>query len=186
MGKQRWWLVALVVLVLAAGFSYFALPWRPWRTRRQLPPGPSNGTEVTLYFVNREYITTGNEELPKLLPFTRRIMVQGDGRTGRESLVTKVLAELRKPPAGAEVTTALRDDLRITGVRVEETTVYVDFSSDNLHGGSLEEILLVEQVVMTLTGLPGLEKVQFLVDGERRDTLMGHVSADEPLGPDDF
>jgi spore germination protein GerM len=50
----------------------------------------------------------------------------------------------------------------------------------------LEEILLVEQVVTTLTGLPGLEKVQFLVDGERRDTLMGHVSADEPLGREDF
>jgi spore germination protein GerM len=76
--------------------------------------------------------------------------------------------------------------LRITGVRIEEATVYVDFSSDNLHGGSLEEILLVEQVVTTLTGLPGLEKVQFLVDGERRDTLMGHISADEPLGREDL
>ena len=157
MGKQRWWLVALIVLVLAAGLSYFALPWRI----RQLPPGPATGTEVTLYFVNREYVTTGNEELPKLLPFTRRIEVQENGGTGRENLVTDVLAELRKPPAGEAVTTALRDDLRINGVRVEETTVYVDFSSDNLHGGSLEEILLVEQVVTTLTGLPGLEKVQF-------------------------
>ena len=183
MGKRTGWLVALILLVLAAGVTYFA---RPWRTRRQLVPGSPAASEVTLYFVNKEYITTGNEELPKLLPYTRKIWAYGDGRAGRESLVRGVLTELRKPPAGREVTTALRDDLRITGVRVEETTVYVDFSSDNLHGGSLEEILLVEQVVTTLTGLPGLEKVQFLVDGERRDTLMGHISAAEPLGREDL
>ena len=183
MGKRTGWLIALILLVLAAGFTYFSLKRR---ARRELEPGPPTDTEVTLYFVNREYITTGNEELPKLLPFTRKIKAYGDGRTGRESLVTNVLAELRKPPAGEGGTTALRDNLRITGVRIEEATVYVDFSSDNLHGGSLEEILLVEQVVTTLTGLPGLEKVQFLVDGERRDTLMGHISADEPLGREDL
>lgn len=180
MGKKTGWFVALILLVLAAGFSYFTL------IRRQPAPGPLVDTEVTLYFVNREYITTGNEELPKLLPFTRKVRAYGDGEAGRESLARSVLAELRKPPAGEGVTTALRDDLRITGVRVEEDTVYVDFSSANLHGGSLEEILLVEQVVTTLTGLPGLEKVQFLVDGERRDTLMGHISADEPLSREDL
>lgn len=174
-------MIALIFLALAAGFGYFFL------TGRRAEPGLQK-TEVMLYFVNREYIATGNEDLPKLVAVTRRLQAPFNGvvKTNRESLVKMILKELQRPPADEQVTTALRDDLTIAGVRVEEVTVYVDFSSDNLHGGSLEEILLVEQIVTTLTGLPGLEKVQFLVDGERRDTLMGHISADEPLGREDL
>ena len=70
------------------------------------------------------------------------------------------------------------------GAWTKERLAYVNFSSENLHGGSLQEMLLVNQIVKTLTALPGIDQVQFLVDGEKRETLMGHLSTDEPLSGD--
>jgi spore germination protein GerM len=38
--------------------------------------------------------------------------------------------------------------------------------------------------VNTLTGLPGLEKVKFLIEGKELETLAGHMELSEPVAPD--
>jgi len=40
---------------------------------------------------------------------------------------------------------------------------------------------LVHQIVRTVTGLPGIKQVQFLVNGEKAESLMGHIATNEPL-----
>ena len=145
-------------------------------TIQEVPAGGrEEEREVTLFFPNQEYIQTGRADLPMLKTVTRKI------KATDETLVAKVLAELRQPPTEEGLSTALYDQLQILSAWQDGERAYVNFSSTNLYGGSLQETLLVHQIVKTLTGLPGIEEVQFLVDGEKRESLMGHIATDEPL-----
>jgi|SRR5690554_4563472 len=171
--------IIILFLVVVAAVYFITGLYR--NARSDEPPLPAE-LDVTLYFANQEYVTTGNEELAKVLPVSRTVQTGGS----KDKLAAAVLDELREPPPGGGLTTALHTDLKITGVRVEGETVLVDFSPENLHGGSLEEILLVRQIVKTLTGLVDIEEVQFLVNGERRDTLMGHIGTHDPLRREDI
>ena len=62
---------------------------------------------------------------------------------------------------------------------------YVDLSAElvkNHLGGSLDEILTVYTLVAVLTeNLPGVKRVQILIDGREVDTLAGHVDLRRPL-----
>lgn len=130
--------------------------------------------EVTLYYMNQEYIVTGNEALEKLIPVKREVMI------GESPIEEVVMAELQKKPEDNKLSTAL-EELKILSVETAENTAYVNFSSEKLYGGSLQEMAVITQVVMTLTELPGIEQVQFLVDGSIRETLMGHDLIEEPI-----
>ncbi|HBG15334.1 MAG TPA: hypothetical protein DDW93_01010 [Firmicutes bacterium] len=178
----------LILLLLVIGICVFLLYMRPGFLRRgakqpqqpQVPPlsGEERVEKVRLYFPNQEYVQTGREDLPMLKTVDREVKIKD------ESLIEAILKELRNPPEGKGLTTALYDQLEVLGAWTKERLAYVNFSSENLHGGSLQEMLLVNQIVKTLTALPGIDQVQFLVDGEKRETLMGHLSTDEPLSGD--
>jgi hypothetical protein len=59
---------------------------------------------------------------------------------------------------------------------------YVDLVGDGLFGSSLEESLLISQIVSSLVvSFEEIENVQFLIDGEVADTLMGHIDVSEPF-----
>lgn len=172
----------LLAFAILAGVGLVALRSRPWgpRTPRAVepPPAPAPAEQrpsVTLYFANRAYVQSGDESLPHLVAEKRRLEAAGAGEADA------AVRALQSKPASAEAAQVIGPDLKIRGVRVDRGTAYVDFARTNLSGGSLEEMLLIEGVVRTLTGLPGIEAVRFLVDGEPADTLMGHLSADKPL-----
>lgn len=65
---------------------------------------------------------------------------------------------------------------------------FVDVSADitTAHpGGSLTELLTVYAIVNAVTSnLPGVQRVQILVDGQEVDTIAGHVDVRRPLAPD--
>ena len=179
MKKNVWVVIILLVAVVLVLISRTERRERP--EPEKILPTEEKGASVTLYFPNLEYIRTGNEELPRLLPVEREI------KSENGDLEERVLQELRQPPPDEEeMTSGIRENLTIIDVRREGGLVYVDFSSQNLYGGSLEERLLIEQVTMTLTGLAGVEGVQFLVDGEKRESLMGHIGTERPLGREDL
>ncbi len=79
--------------------------------------------------------------------------------------------------------------------RLRETWVspggiaYLDFENsfyDFSGGGSLGELHTIYGIVATLTvSFPGIVAVQFLLDGQRMETLAGHVDLSRPLLPSD-
>jgi hypothetical protein len=79
--------------------------------------------------------------------------------------------------------------------RIRETWVspggiaYLDFEPslyDFSGGGSLGELHTIYGIVATLTeSFPEIVAVQFLIDGERKETLAGHVDLSRPLLPSD-
>lgn len=100
-----------------------------------------------------------------------------NGRPVEEIVIDELRADRDE---GSVYTKAIRDDIDVKSVRVEGDMAIVDFSSQNLHGGSAEESFIINSVVKSLLALDGIERVQFLVDGEIRDTLMGHYEIEEP------
>lgn len=147
---------------------------------RQNPPVTQQNPvmKMTVYYPNPEYIKTGNDQVKRVIPVERGIK---KGNIAQQ--VKSAMDNLSVPPKGGE--TALKN-LKVLGTRVNGDTAYVNFSSDQLYGGSLEETLLIEQVVRTLTGLPGIKRVQFLIDGELGETLMGHYGIESALTVDNL
>ncbi|KAB3526656.1 GerMN domain-containing protein [Alkaliphilus serpentinus] len=176
-------IAVLALTMLACGRQVEEVP------QDQDPNNNGNGTvvdpnpadeekEVTLYFMNQEYIETGNEEVEKVIEVKREVTV------GEQSLEEAVMAELQKKPEEGMYTSL--ENIKILSVETVENTAYVNISSDGLYGGSLEEISLMNQVVLTLTDLPDIKAVQFLVDGSKRETLMGHFLIEEPITREDI
>jgi hypothetical protein len=130
--------------------------------------------EIQLSFIAEEYVLTGEGE-----PFaeeSRVLDTSGDDR------YMVVLDALREPPEG--MTTVLKEDYHIQSVRISliGRTAMVDLASEGLSGGSMEEELLIAQIVRTLMlNFSNIASVQFTVDEKMTDTLMGHFGVDRPF-----
>ncbi|HHY98129.1 MAG TPA: spore gernimation protein [Firmicutes bacterium] len=106
-----------------------------------------------------------------------------------ENLPKAALEALAKgPPPGSGLSPTLPPDTRVLGVTVKDGTAFADFSSDiraKFPGGSRTEEVLVYSIVNTLTSLPGISKVQILIDGRKTETIGGHMGIAVPLSKDE-
>ncbi|SDJ90487.1 GerMN domain-containing protein [Natronincola ferrireducens] len=142
------------------------------------PTPQEENVEVTLYYVNQEYVMTGDESLESIVPVIKEVTV------GEKSLEAIILAELQKQPEDENLTTTL-ENIKVLSVDIAEEIAYVNLAGDKLSGGSLQEALLLNQILYSLTEIEGVEAVQILVDGSKRETLMGHITIEEPLTRND-
>lgn len=139
-------------------------------------PTPQVDTrEVTLYFLNEKYIETGDESLEKLIPETRTIEI------GNVSLEESIVKELMAGPKSEGVANVIPSSVQLLGVEVADKTAFVNFASEGLFGGSLQETYTINQIVASLTELDSVDRVQFLINGQKGDSLMGHYSIQEPF-----
>lgn len=139
------------------------------------PIPETNSQEVVLYFANTEYVETGNEELEHLIP-EERLVEYND-----TSLEEAIVRELIKGPESEGLSSPIPSTIQLLGVEVSEGTAYVDFANEGLHGGSLQEYFTIEEIVNSLLELDSVDRVQFLIDGEKSDSLMGHYEIVDPF-----
>ncbi len=128
---------------------------------------------VTLYF--------GDQEAMYLVPETRTV----DKKDG--ILEAAVVEELVKGPQKEGSARTIPEGTRVRSVNVVNGVAYVNFSQEfqTKHwGGSAGEIMTIYSVVNTLTDLPGVEKVQFLLEGEKLESILGHMDTTIPIEPD--
>lgn len=108
-------------------------------------------------------------------------------RPQRTADLARIAVEnLLQPPPNSPFVSVLPKGTRVLSVSVDDSqqTVYVNFSQElvkNHPGGSYGEGVTVHAIVQTLTGLPGIRRVQILVEGKPVETLAGHVAIQEPL-----
>ena len=133
--------------------------------------------DVQLYFANLEYIETGDETFPALVgPFDYILNDIEDG-----SQYYALLEAMKSAEDYQDAYTTLVPQRVVNSVQVEGGVAYVDFASP-LDGSALDESLMINQIVTALTeSFSEIEKVQFTLDGEVVDTLMGHIAVDEPF-----
>ncbi len=130
--------------------------------------------EVVLYFVDVTGLQLAAEE--------RKIAGCNDER----QCIAQTLAALAE--GSAELQAVIPARTRVLGVEVTQDLATINFSrelSDYHPGGSLSELLSVYGLANTLrVNFPYLRYFQFLIDGEKRPTLRGHVDVSRPIEAD--
>jgi spore germination protein GerM len=129
--------------------------------------------KVTLYFSDKEatYLVPIEKEITK----------------GTETLESAIIAELIKGPQGANVSRTIPEGTKLLSVSVVNGVAYVNFSKEfkTKHGGgSAGETMTIYSVVNSLANLPGIQKVQFLLEGVKLESILGHNDTSIPFTPD--
>ncbi|HEY8489255.1 MAG TPA: GerMN domain-containing protein [Thermaerobacter sp.] len=137
-------------------------------------PGDERVT-ITLFYGSRSGL---------LDPWPWRRTVDRPQRTA--DLARIALENLLEPPANSPFVSVLPKGTRVLSVSVDDSqqTAYVNFSEEfikNHPGGSYGEGVTIHAIVQTLTGIPGIRRVQILVEGKPVETLAGHIAIDQPL-----
>jgi hypothetical protein len=193
-------LLVLLLVLAAAGLAVGFWRWRvvveekgsappeARHERAKAPIAPSavpsargeGSVAFTLYFPNREYVESGNESLERLVAESitfEPALAAGDS----DRLAAALMQALGRGPTSAAALPAIPERIQIRGVHVRAGIAELDVARAGLSGGSLEEQLFVQSIVRTLTQLPEVRAVKFLVEGKSTETLMGHVSTARPL-----
>jgi len=164
--------VLLSIMALLAGCGpRFRLP--PSAPDQNRPPTPSPATEAALVTI---YLVQGEQLLP--------VTVRREAPVGE--LVEEALEALLEWNYPEWAVSPLSPTTEIRSVRVEGQTAIVDFGAQTLSGfvgGTLGETLLLKSLVLTLTGVPGIEKLQILLEGQPGEAVFGHIATAKPLYP---
>lgn len=137
------------------------------------------GSQIALY-----YPDTTKKQLYKVL----RTVYNGDAQDP-----IYILKQLFNGPTESETTLAWpmlpkgvnSDD--IISVEIKGQTIYVDFTENFYHvleENKGNEFTTAFSIVNTLCELPGVKKVQFLMNGQKRDVLADKIKIKEPVYPD--
>ncbi|MCQ2749305.1 MAG: GerMN domain-containing protein [Clostridia bacterium] len=128
----------------------------------------------SLYFANEKGTLTREE---------RTLEVQ------TSTLLAKALIEeLMAGPMNENLMPTIPKGTRIRQLEIKEGICYVDFNKNfqSKHsGGENEERLTIYSLVNTLTELTDIEKVQFLIDGEKVEDYQGYIDFSQTFSRDE-
>lgn len=127
---------------------------------------------LVLYFAGSDgKLVAVRREIPKTLGIARQAMIE----------------LCQGPEKGGNLLATIPPGVTLRDINIKEGLARVDFSRElkTRHwGGSSGEILTVYSIVNTLTQFHSIEKVEILVEGQRLDTLAGHLDLSKPLERD--
>jgi len=124
--------------------------------------------KLTLYFPN--------QEATALVPVERTVNISD------QATIKATFEELAKPPAG--VYSPLPTGTKLLDAKVENGIATVNLSREfqqNFGGGSAGEQMTLFSIVNSLTTLPDVTGVQFLLEGEKHEAILGHADTTKPI-----
>ncbi|MBR1552844.1 MAG: GerMN domain-containing protein [Schwartzia sp.] len=148
----------------AASSSSQVKPGNPKLT----PPAVAKQEEVKLYFPNDAGDGLGSV----------KVSVPAEDKY---TAAAKALVAGTKEPG---LTNIFPMGVKVLGVKVEGDLATVNFSKELTHkfvGGSTGEQMLVSALVNTMTEFPEIKRVLITVEGERIETIAGHLDTSEPF-----
>ncbi|PKM58394.1 MAG: hypothetical protein CVU98_01295 [Firmicutes bacterium HGW-Firmicutes-3] len=111
-----------------------------------------------------------------LIPVTREV-----GIKPKESIEERIIKELMLPPQGYNLISLIPEKTVVKSIYVDQGICYIDFNeafrTDHL-GGSTSEVMSIYAIVNSLTDLPNINKVQFLIEGKKSESFTGHMQFD--------
>lgn len=129
-----------------------------------------NKLTITLYF--------GGEQALYLEPEKREIEKDGN------PIEKVIVEELIKGPKRPGLYRTIPEGTKLISIEVKKGVAYVNFSKElkEKHwGGTAGETFTIYSIVNSLTELPYIKKVQFYIEGNKNDTIAGHILLDEPF-----
>ena len=133
-------------------------------------PVPGEKKTITLYFAN--------SNADKVVAEKREV-----GVTKGESMEKVIFRELAKGPQGKGLHPVIPEGTKLISAKTKDGVCTIDLSKEfveNNHGGTAGESMTVYSIVNSLTGLSGVKKVQFLVEGKKLEVYL-HLVFDEPF-----
>ncbi|WP_108831911.1 GerMN domain-containing protein [Aedoeadaptatus coli] len=143
------------------------------KDKKDKKDGEEQSYKVTLTYPSSDYIVNGDEENKKV---TEQVTIDAS----KDDIVMKVLEQLAQSPKAEGAESVGLDKFDFSKSKLDGTTAVVDLSGD-LSGGSLEEDVLARSIVNSLLSVDGIKAVEFTVNGEKAESLMGHVDISEPF-----
>ena len=125
---------------------------------------------ITLYFADKDGASLVEE--------TRKITVNE-----KEKIEMQALKELLKGPSDKELNKTIPVETKILSVETKERVCFVNLSQEFISrhtGGTMGEQLTIYSIVNTLTSLEEIEKVQFLIEGQKNESFI-HMLINEPF-----
>lgn len=124
--------------------------------------------EGSLYYPSKDYIATGEEGNKYIqVPVTLEA-------SSKEDLAKEAQALMEKEATDDQGENFVKPG-QIKSISLKDGIAYVDLAKDQFtSGGSLDEEVFLGQVVKTLTSFKDIKGVQFLVDGQEAESLLGH------------
>jgi len=173
--KLTWALVAvLAILALTLAGCGNNDGIAPNNNQNPNPTPAQTKQKVTLYF--------GDDQAMYLEP-EERMITRGDA-----SLEQAVIRELIKGPQKEGLVKTVPAETKIISLTVADGVAKVNFSQEfqTKHwGGSAGETMTLYSVVNSLGELPGIDQVQFLLEGEPKESILnGNMDTSAPLEPD--
>ena len=129
---------------------------------------------ITLYFADSDGAALAEEE--------RKITINE-----KEKIEMQAMKELIKGPADKNLNRTIAAETKILSVETKESVCFVNLSQEFVArhpGGTMGEQLTIYSIVNTLTSLEGIEKVQFLVEGQKNESFI-HMLINEPFVRDE-
>lgn len=163
-GKALQYVAVFGLVVLGSAFMFYSAAMAP-SLRAEVG-------QITLYFADCEATQVRPEKRSILVPITADV----------------IIGELIKGPQSADLVPTIPLCTRLLSLTVEEGVAFVNLSPevrDNHQGGSASELMLVYSVVASLTELPNISEVQFLLEGKVEPAIWGHIDTSTPIGPDE-
>lgn len=143
------------------------------KDKKDKKDGEEQSYKVTLTYPSSDYIVNGDEENKKV---TKQVALDAS----KDDIVKKVLEQLAQSPKAEGAESVGLDKFDFSKSKLDGTTAVVDLAGD-LNGGSLEEDVLARSIVNSLLSVDGIKAVEFTVNGEKAESLMGHVDISEPF-----
>ena len=135
---------------------------------------------VKLYYVSSEYLETGDESIEPMI--MTEVLASTDAEMSKVYDIYDIALDLLTEVMGEGMDTMVKVEM-VNDTNVTDGVAVVDFNGEAMHGGSMEEVYLIEQVVRTLVkSFDEITAVQFTVDGQTVDSLMGHLEANCTYG----
>lgn len=130
------------------------------------------GNMVTVYFTDKQALYL----IPVAVPVPSTLAQASPGEQALRLL-------LAGPPPESRLGRTVWPGTKLLGFSVEGSLATLNFSKEvvGYGGGSTAESLLVKSVVLTVTEIPGITRVQFLIEGQRQSYLPEGTEIKEPL-----
>lgn len=122
-------------------------------------------TTVKLYFSDNEAMYLGSE--------LRRVETQQ-----KESTEKIIMQELLKGPQSKELVRTIPAEAKLLSVETKDGVCFVNLSNEFITkhgGGSAGEQMTIFSIVNSLTELSHIEKVQFLIEGKKKDVFINMI-----------
>ena len=103
--------------------------------------------------------------------------VPADGTDKEELPLLALEALINTKPQSDKLINAFPKGLKIISLTVDKGVAVVNLSKEiyNIEAGSYTEMMLTSAITNTLTEFPEIKKVNFLIEGEKKASIKGHI-----------